>query len=124
VLGHLLIVEDDPAAAFMLAAALRFAQFDCDVAQSGVEAILLAHKRKYDAILLDLNLPDFDGHQLIQALRSRIDIPMVVVSGQDVEEDKVRALDLGADDYVAKPYMPGELLARIRAVLRRSSHVH
>jgi two-component system KDP operon response regulator KdpE len=118
-LGHVLIVEDDPTAAFVLTAALRFGGFGCDVAPTAGDALALIRGRKYDTVLLDLGLPDLDGYQLMKALRFHIDVPIIVVSGHDTEEEKVAALDAGADDFVAKPYAPSELLARIRAVLRR-----
>jgi two-component system KDP operon response regulator KdpE len=115
----LLIVEDDPAAAFVLAAALQFGQFKCDIAPTAVQALWLIRDRQYDGVLLDLGLPDLDGYQLIQALRFHRHVPIIVVSGSHAEEEQVRALDLGADDFVAKPYRPNELIATIRAVLRR-----
>ena len=75
----------------------------------------------FDAVLMDLGLPDIEGGVLLQRLREISDLPIIVVSGRGTEQDKVDALDLGADDFVAKPFLPGELLARLRAVLRRSA---
>jgi DNA-binding response OmpR family regulator len=74
----------------------------------------------FDAMLLDLGLPDADGDELLPRLRSLTEIPIVVVSGRAAERDKIDALDRGADDFIAKPFLPGELLARVRAALRRA----
>jgi two-component system KDP operon response regulator KdpE len=116
---HLLIVEDDEAASFVLSAALDFGGFTSEVAPTAMEAMQRLRDKGFDAILVDLGLPDLDGSQLIRVLKFHNDIPLIVVSGRAAEEDKVAALDAGADDFVAKPYAPSELLARIRAVLRR-----
>jgi two-component system KDP operon response regulator KdpE len=74
---------------------------------------------QFDGILMDLGLPDFDGGDLLKILRGMSNVPIIVVSGRGTERDKIEALDMGADDFVAKPFLPGELLARIRAALRR-----
>jgi two-component system, OmpR family, KDP operon response regulator KdpE len=116
---HLLLVEDDPATLHVLEATLEYGGFGSDVAPTALEALQRVGQRDYDAILLDLGLPDVDGAHLIKTLRTQSDVPIVVVSGRGTEQDKIAALDLGADDFIAKPFLPGELLARIRAVLRR-----
>lgn len=116
---HLLLVEDDPATLHVLEATLEYGGFGSDVAPTALEALQRLNGREYDAVLLDLGLPDVDGAHLIKTLRATSDVPIVVVSGRGTEQDKISALDLGADDYIAKPFLPGELLARIRAVLRR-----
>jgi two-component system, OmpR family, KDP operon response regulator KdpE len=116
---HLLLVEDDPATLHVLEATLEYGGFGSDVATTALDALQRLSDRSYDAVLLDLGLPDLDGSHLIKTLRSNSDIPIMVVSGRGTEQDKIASLDLGADDFVAKPFLPGELLARIRAVLRR-----
>jgi two-component system KDP operon response regulator KdpE len=116
---HLLLVEDDPATLHVLEATLDYGGFSSDIAPTALEALQRINGREYDAVLLDLGLPDVDGSHLIKTLRAQSDVPIVVVSGRGTEHDKIAALDLGADDFIAKPFLPGELLARIRAVLRR-----
>ena len=119
--ARILIIEDEPALLAMLKAALDYGGFASETVGSGKEAIDALSKRQFDAVLLDLGLPDVDGGELLTILRSMSTLPIIVVSGRGTERDKIEALDLGADDYVAKPCLPGELLARIRAALRRSS---
>lgn len=116
-----LLVEDDPAVLHMLRATMEFGGFDCEPASSASEAIALLSINAFDSILLDLKLPDAHGDRLIQDIRSHTDAPILVVSGESSEGAKIRALDAGADDFVVKPFLPGELLARLRAVLRRAS---
>lgn len=116
---HLLLVEDDPATLHVLEATLQYGGFASDVAPTALEALQRLSGRQYEGVLLDLGLPDADGAQLIRRLREISDVPIVVVSGRGTEQDKIAALDFGADDFIAKPFLPGELLARIRAVLRR-----
>jgi len=115
----ILLVEDDP---FMVAVAkqmLAIANYRVTSAATGREAIKLARERAPDAILLDLGLPDMDGTQLMSQLRTLTACPLIVVSARDDTMSKVSALDLGADDYVIKPFVSEELLARLRSVLRR-----
>lgn len=116
---HLLLVEDDPATLHVLEATLEYGGFASDVATTALDALQRLNGRSYDAVLLDLGLPDLDGSHLIKTLRINSDVPIMVVSGRGTEQDKIASLDLGADDFIAKPFLPGELLARIRAVLRR-----
>jgi DNA-binding response OmpR family regulator len=116
---HLLLVEDDPATLHVLEATLEYGGFASDVATTALDALQRLSDRSYDAVLLDLGLPDLDGSHLIKTLRTNSDVPIMVVSGRGTEHDKIASLDLGADDFIAKPFLPGELLARIRAVLRR-----
>lgn len=115
--SHILLIEDEPALRYTLEAILNFGAFSSDGAATALEALEKLRSRDYAAILMDLGLPDVDGATLIQSIRAHSDIPILVVSGR--EQDKVLALDLGADDFVTKPFLPDELLARIRAVLRR-----
>lgn len=117
--ARILVVEDDPAVLTILEAAISYGGFAAYSVRSGLEAIELLRADQFDAILLDMGLPDIEGEDLLRSLREISDLPIIVVSGRGAEADKIGALDLGADDYVPKPFMPGELLARIRAVLRR-----
>jgi len=88
-------------------------------AENGREALRLAAVRKPDLVLLDLGLPDGDGHEVVRSLREWSRVPVIILSVRDSEDDKIRALDAGADDYVTKPFSVGELLARMRVALRR-----
>lgn len=121
--ARILVIEDDPALLTILEAAIAYGGFTSHAVRSGREGADLFGGGGFDAVLLDLGLPDFDGGELLKTLRQMSDVPIIVVSGRGTERDKIEALDLGADDYVAKPFLPGELLARIRAALRRYSTV-
>ena len=117
--ARILLLEDDPALLSVLRAAITFGGFSEQSAASGREALALFEREPFDAVLIDLGLPDLDGTEVLMSLRSVSDVPIIVVSGRGGEHDKISLLDLGADDYIAKPFLPGELLARIRAALRR-----
>ncbi|HEX8527805.1 response regulator transcription factor [Allosphingosinicella sp.] len=117
--ARILLVEDDPALQSILTAATSFGGFESESVRTGLEALKAFERGGFDAVLMDLGLPDMDGGEVLAALRKTSDIPILVVSGRGSERDKIQALDLGADDFVAKPFLPGELLARIRAALRR-----
>lgn len=117
--ARVLIVEDDPAVAIMLDAAVRYGGFESHSVGLGADAIAHVRAGGFTTILLDLGLPDYDGTDLLRELRSLTNVPILVVSGHDTEADKIEALDAGADDYIPKPFLPGELLARLRATLRR-----
>jgi DNA-binding response OmpR family regulator len=105
----------------MLEAALSYGGFESRSASTGLEAIDLFKNDRFDGVLMDLGLPDFEGGELLRVFRQLSDLPIIVVSGRGTEQDKIEALDLGADDFVPKPFLPGELLARIRAALRRTA---
>lgn len=115
-----LVVDDEPEALKCSATILQSSGYDTLAARDGAEAIRLFNDRPVDLVLLDLVLPRLDGFQVCKHLRSAGDVPIIVVSGLGRERDKVRALDLGADSYLTKPYGIEELLARVRAVLRRT----
>jgi two-component system KDP operon response regulator KdpE len=118
-LTRLLVVEDDEPLRRALGTTLRASGFDVVEAESG-EAGLKAHTaQRPDAIVLDLSLPGMDGMQVLREIRTGSEVPIVVLTVRDLREDKVAALDSGADDYVTKPFDTEELLARIRAALRR-----
>jgi two-component system, OmpR family, KDP operon response regulator KdpE len=119
----ILVVEDDPQIRRFLRATLAAEGYQFHEALTAQEGAAQAAARRPDLILLDLGLPDHDGLEVIRGVREWSQMPIVVVSARGQEKDKIAALDLGADDYVAKPFAVGELLARIRAALRRSAPV-
>jgi two-component system KDP operon response regulator KdpE len=114
-----LIVEDQPELMRALRINLRARQYDVLAARTGREALAVAASHPPDAIILDLGLPDIDGTEVIVELRRWCKAPIIVLSGRTSPGDKIGALDVGADDYVTKPFAMGELLARLRAALRR-----
>jgi two-component system, OmpR family, KDP operon response regulator KdpE len=117
----ILIVEDDSQIRRFLRAALSAEGYRLHESMTAEEGLAQAAARQPDLILLDLGLPDRDGLEVIREVRQFSQVPIVILSARGQEKDKVAALDLGADDYVGKPFSVGELLARIRAALRRSS---
>jgi len=119
-LPRILVVDDEPAIRRFLRAALADGQFVLVEAANGHAALSAAVTAKPNVILLDLGLPDLDGVDVIERIRQWSPVPIIVLSVRDREADKVRALDAGADDYLTKPFGVGELLARIRVMLRRS----
>jgi two-component system, OmpR family, KDP operon response regulator KdpE len=114
----ILVVDDEPQIQRFLRPALTAAGYDVEQALTGAEAIRLVETRAPSLVILDLGLPDADGKSIISTLRRRTEIPIIVLSAREQEAEKVAALDLGANDYVAKPFSIGELLARIRVCLR------
>ena len=120
-LPHVLAVDDDPAIRTLLAEYLAENELRVSVAANGAEAALLLATEAIDLVVLDLRLPGEDGMLIARRLRERSALPIIVVSGRLHEADRVMALELGADDYLTKPFSPRELLARIRSVLRRSA---
>jgi two-component system OmpR family response regulator len=119
--ARLLIVEDEPNILELLAGSLRYAGFEVITAAGGAEAVQAAGRYRPDLIVLDVMLPDMDGFDVIRRLRGGgTRIPVVFLTARDATEDKVRGLTLGGDDYVTKPFSLEEVIARIRAVLRRT----
>jgi two-component system OmpR family response regulator len=119
--ARLLVVEDEPNILELLAASLRYAGFEVITASAGTEAVQAAGRHRPDLIVLDVMLPDMDGFDVIRRLRGGgTRIPVVFLTARDAMEDKVRGLTLGGDDYVTKPFSLEEVIARIRAVLRRT----
>jgi two-component system KDP operon response regulator KdpE len=116
-----LVVEDEPRLAQTLEVNFRARGHDTDVATSDEQALELAARHHPDAVILDLGLPTLDRLDVVRELRDRSSVPIVVLSARGSEAVKVEALDLGADDYLAKPFGVDELLARIRAAVRRAS---
>ena len=118
--SRVLVVEDDPAIRRSIVAQLRGESYDVVEAANGREALAVTQSDRPDLILLALAMPVMDGFELITTLRKSSTTPIIVLSVRGGESDRVRALDLGADDFVAKPFSVAELLARVRAQLRRS----
>jgi len=117
---RILVVEDHPKTAALIARGLREQTYSVDVAASGEEALWLGREHRYDAVLLDVMLPDQDGFTVLEELRqAECWAPVVMVTARSSVEDRIRGLDGGADDYLVKPFSFEELLARVRAVARR-----
>jgi len=117
---RVLVIEDDPQIRKFLVITLTEHNFTVIPAERGHEGLRLATSAKPDAILLDMGLPDIDGKQVIESVREWSKVPIIVLSVRAQEEEKVAALDLGANDYVMKPFGTAELLARLRASLRHA----
>jgi two-component system, OmpR family, response regulator len=119
--ARLLVVDDEPNIVELLSASLRFAGFEVVTAATGAEAIQAAERHHPDLILLDVMLPDFDGLTVLRRLHTAYrPVPVVFLTARDAGEDKVAGLVAGGDDYVTKPFSLDELIARVRAVLRRT----
>jgi DNA-binding response OmpR family regulator len=116
---RILIVEDDPKTCAAVDMYLRHDGFRTDVARSGPEALVKAREGKPDLIVLDLMLPGLDGLAVCKTLRAGSAVPIIMLTARSTEDDKLAGLELGADDYVTKPFSPRELVARVRVVLRR-----
>ena len=119
--AEVLLIEDDPQIRRFLRASLLAEDYRLHEAVTGEEGIAQAAARQPDVIVLDLGLPGVDGFEVIRKVRESSVVPIVILSARGREGDKIAALDLGADDYVSKPFGIGELLARLRAALRRSA---
>ena len=118
--ARILVVDDDRQIQRVMRTSLEAQRYEADQAGSGEEAIERFHSGRYDLILLDINLPGVTGLEACRKIRLSSDVPIIIMTVRDTEKDKVEALDAGADDYVAKPFGMPELLARIRATLRRN----
>ena len=116
---RILVVDDEPQILRALRINLKSRTYDVETAANGVDALASAARLLPDAVLLDLGLPDMDGVEVILGLRGWTTVPIVVLSGRADPQDKIHALDAGADDFVTKPFAMEELLARLRAVIRR-----
>jgi two-component system, OmpR family, alkaline phosphatase synthesis response regulator PhoP len=118
-MARVLVVDDEPRIAQLVRDYLERAGFAVSTARSGPEALMRARQDRPDLIVLDLGLPELDGLEVTRRLRRDSGVPIIMLTARDDETDKVVGLELGADDYVTKPFSPRELTARVRAVLRR-----
>ena len=122
--NRLMIVDDEPQIVLALTPAMAAAGFEVATAANGEDALGQLAGAPSDAVILDLGLPDMDGKDVIKGVREWSQVPIIVLSARDREGEKIAALDLGADDYVSKPFGIGELMARIRTLLRHHSREH
>jgi two-component system alkaline phosphatase synthesis response regulator PhoP len=120
-MSSILLVEDEPAIAEIAADYLRLAGFEVTVASDGVRALDLARGRHPDLVILDLGLPKLDGLEVARTLRRDSDVPIVMLTARVEEDDRLLGFEIGADDYVTKPFSPRELVARVKAVLSRTA---
>jgi DNA-binding response OmpR family regulator len=118
--GLVLIVEDDSKTASLISLYLQREGFDTSIARDGREAVTLARQRNHVLVILDLMLPLLDGYEVCRKIREFSDVPILMLTAKGEEFDKVLGLTIGADDYVVKPFSPRELVARIKAILRRT----
>src|SRR3954468_13295662 len=117
---RILIIEDEPKMAAYLRKGLVEASFTVDTAHNGVNGLFLALHEEFDLIVLDVMLPGIDGFELLRRLRKEKQTPVLLLTARDTVADKVEGLELGADDYLSKPFAYAECLARIRSLLRRA----
>lgn len=120
---NVLVVEDDEPICNLIVTTLEMEKYKFDTAENGKQAIMLAAANNPDIILMDLGLPDMDGIEVIRKIRSWSVVPIIVISARSDERDKVAALDVGADDYLTKPFSVVELSARLRATIRRVQYI-
>jgi two-component system, OmpR family, KDP operon response regulator KdpE len=119
-MSRVLVVDDEPQIRRALRTSLEARGYDVDTVGTGEEAVVAASESGHDLLFLDLGLPDLDGTEVIRRIRSFSEVPIIVLSVRDAQRDKVSALDAGADDYLSKPFGMEELVARLRAALRRT----
>jgi two-component system alkaline phosphatase synthesis response regulator PhoP len=117
--GRILVVEDETKIAELVKAYLEKEGFEVTVAMTGQQAVSIL-KNQFDLIILDLMLPDMDGEDICRSIRKDSDIPIIMLTAKSEEEDRIKGLGIGADDYVVKPFSPRELVARAKALLRRT----
>jgi two-component system KDP operon response regulator KdpE len=117
---HILVVDDEPQIRRVMRTTLVAQGYEVSDARTGDEALELVRSEKYDLVLLDVNMPGISGIQTCREIRQGSDLPIIMLTVRGTERDKVQALDAGADGYLTKPFSMSELLARIRAVLRRT----
>jgi DNA-binding response OmpR family regulator len=118
-MSNILLVDDDPGVLDVVAFMLRREGFDVDEERDGTAALEKARANPYDIVILDVMLPGISGTDVCRALRGESDVPILMLTARDAEIDRVLGLELGADDYVTKPFSTAELLSRVRAILRR-----
>ncbi|MCD8316979.1 MAG: response regulator transcription factor [Eggerthellaceae bacterium] len=120
--SRILVVDDEPSITVFVSYALKKEGYVADVVDNGEDALALAEKNNYDMYILDIMLPGMDGYELCRRLRSKTTAPVLFLSARDTELDKVVGLEIGGDDYLAKPFGVRELIARVRALLRRGAN--
>ena len=120
---RILIVEDEKNIAMLLSFNLGRAGFDTDVAEDGEIGLRKALSDKFDIVLLDIMLPKLDGFKVLEGIRTRSNVPVIMVTARDDEKDKILGLENGADDYITKPFSMRELMARVKANIRRTAMV-
>jgi two-component system response regulator RegX3 len=117
--SSILLVDDDPGVLDVVAFTLRREGYDVDERVDGASALDATRERRYDIVILDVMLPELSGTDVCRELRAESDVPILMLTARDAELDRVLGLELGADDYVTKPFSTAELLSRVRAILRR-----
>jgi two-component system KDP operon response regulator KdpE len=117
-----LVVDDEPGILRLIDLVLSNDGFRVISAENGLEALSLADQRRPDLVILDIKMPEMNGMEVLRRIRERIRMPVILLTGQTQDENKVLGLESGADDYIVKPFNPSELSARVRAVLRRAHH--
>ena len=121
--AHILLVDDDPGVVDIVSYALRGEGFEVETAERGADALEAAGRRLHDLVILDVMLPDLSGTEVCRRLRaSQVTVPILMLTAKDAEVDRVLGLELGADDYVSKPFSKAELVSRVRAILRRREY--
>jgi DNA-binding response OmpR family regulator len=121
---HIVVLDDDPGIRTLLSRLLRENGYDATGVENGAELKRVMAERAIDLILLDIMMPDDDGLELCQAIRGHSRVPIILISARGQEQDRVTGLDVGADDYISKPFGRSEVLARVRAMLRRANDLH
>ena len=121
---HILVIEDDPDIVEICRDYLKAGGYNVSTAQDGVTGLAAARREKPDLIVLDLMLPEMDGLDVCRAVRRESDVPIIMLTARVEETDRLIGLELGADDYITKPFSPRELVARVRVVLRRAGADH
>ncbi|MGX2946238.1 response regulator transcription factor [Enterococcus alishanensis] len=119
--AKILLIEDDENITDFMTVVLEKADYQMTIAENGMTALTAFQTENFDLVLLDLGLPDIDGIELLKIIRKRMILPVIIISARNNETEKVTALDLGADDYVTKPFGTNELMARIRTALRHKN---
>jgi DNA-binding response OmpR family regulator len=117
---RVLVVDDDPPSVKMTSFLLKEEGYDVRTADNGRDALRIVEEEPVDLVILDVMMPQLDGHEVCRRIRQKYEVPIIFLSAKGETSDKVAGLELGADDYLAKPFEPGELLARVKAVMRRT----
>ncbi len=120
----ILIIEDDLNIATLEKDYLEIEGYDVDIVHTGLKGLQMGRAGQYDLILIDVMLPEMNGYEIVRALRDELDIPLFLVTAKDSDIDKIRGLGIGADDYITKPFSPSELVARVKAHIKRYDKFH